>query len=81
MSILDQLIEFDKSLLLFLNGSDSLFIDGFFLTLTKTSTWIPLFVCMLYVVLKNNNAKRCFILLGLTVLLVVATDQFSSGFP
>jgi undecaprenyl-diphosphatase len=80
MSILDQLIEFDKSLLLFLNGSDSLFIDGFFLTLTKTSTWIPLFVCMLYVVLKNNNAKRCFILLGLTVLLVVATDQFSSGF-
>ena len=80
MSILDQLIEFDKSLLLFLNGSDSLFMDGFFLTLTKTSTWIPLFLCMLYVVLKNNNTRRCLILLGLTALLVVATDQFSSGF-
>lgn len=80
MSILDQLIEFDKSLLLFLNGSDSLFIDGFFLTLTKTSTWIPFFLSMLYVVLKNNNTRRCLILLGLTALLVVATDQFSSGF-
>jgi len=80
MSILDQLIEFDKSLLLLLNGSDSLFIDGFFLTLTKTSTWIPFFLSMLYVVLKNNNTRRCLILLGLTALLVVATDQFSSGF-
>lgn len=80
MAFIDQLIEFDKSLLLFLNGSDSLFLDGFFLTLTKTSTWIPLFISMLYVVIKNNNTRRCLILLGLTVLLVVATDQFSSGF-
>lgn len=80
MVFLDQLIDFDKSLLLFLNGSDSLFLDGFFLTLTKTSTWIPLFISMLYVVIKNNNGRRCLILLGLTALLVVATDQFSSGF-
>lgn len=80
MNIIDQIVEFDKSILLFLNGSDSLFLDGFFLTLTKTSTWIPLFICMLFVVIKNNNARRCFILLGLTVLLVVAADQFSSGF-
>jgi undecaprenyl-diphosphatase len=80
MSFIDQIIAFDKSLLLFLNGSDSLFLDGLFLTLTKTTTWIPLFISMLYVVIKNNNARRCLILLGLTVLLVVAADQFSSGF-
>jgi len=77
--MIDQLIELDKSLLLFLNGSDSLFLDGFFLKLTKTVTWIPFFLCMLYVVIKNNNARRCLILLGMTVLLVVASDQFSSG--
>lgn len=80
MIFIDQLIDFDKSLLLFLNGSDSLFLDGFFLTLTETTTWIPLFLSMLYVVIKNNNATRCLILLGLTVLLVIAADQFSSGF-
>ena len=79
MSFIDHLVAFDKSLLLFLNGSDSLFLDGFFLTLTKTSTWIPLFLSMFYVVIKNNNARRCLILLGLTALLVVASDQFSSG--
>lgn len=80
MTFIDQLIDLDKSLLLFLNGSDSLFLDGFFLALTETTTWIPLFLSMLYVVIKNNNARRCLILLGLTALLVVATDQFSSGF-
>ena len=79
MSFIDHLISFDRSLFFFLNGSDSTFLDGIFLSITKVSTWIPLFLCMLYVVVKNNNARRCLILLGLTVLLVVATDQFSSG--
>lgn len=79
MGFIDQLISFDKSLFLFLNGSDSLFFDGLFMKITKVTTWVPFFLCMLYVVIKNNNARRCLILLGLTVLLVVATDQFSSG--
>lgn len=79
MSFIDQLISFDRSIFLFLNGSDSTFLDGIFLSITKTSTWMPFFLCMLYIVIKNNNARRCLILLGLTVLLVVATDQFSSG--
>jgi undecaprenyl-diphosphatase len=34
---------------------------------------------MLYVVIKNNNARRWLILIGLTILLIVASDQFSSG--
>lgn len=79
MSFIDHLISFDRSLFFFLNGSDSAFLDGMFLTITKVSTWIPLFLCMLYAVIKNNNTRRCLILLGLTVLLVVASDQFSSG--
>ena len=79
MSIIDQLISFDRSLFLFLNGSDSVFLDGIFMSFTKVATWIPLFLCMLYVVIKNNNARRWLILLGLTILLIVASDQFSSG--
>ena len=77
--MIDQLISFDRELLLFLNGSDSAFLDGIFLSITSTGTWIPLFLCMLYVVLKNNNARRYLILLGLTFLLVVVSDRFSSG--
>lgn len=79
MSIIDQLISFDRSLFFFLNGSDSAFLDGIFMSFTKIATWIPLFLCMLYVVIKNNNARRWLILIGLTILLIVASDQFSSG--
>lgn len=79
MSIIDQIISIDKTIFLFLNGSESTFLDGLFLAITNTTSWIPLFLCMLYVVVKNNNARRCLILLGLTVLLVVTADQFSSG--
>ena len=79
MSFIDHLISFDRSLFFFLNGSDSAFLDGLFLSITKVSTWIPLFMCMLYVVIRNNNSRRCLILLGLTILLVAASDQFSSG--
>ena len=34
------LIEFDKQLLLSVNGSESLFLDGLVKTLTTASTWI-----------------------------------------
>jgi undecaprenyl-diphosphatase len=77
--MIDQLISFDRELLLMLNGSDSAFLDGIFLSITRTGTWIPLFLCLLYVVIKNNNTRRYLILLGLTVLLVVVSDRFSSG--
>lgn len=49
------LIEFDKQLLLWFNGSDSLFLDGMAKTLTTASTWIPLYVGLLYLVIKNND--------------------------
>ena len=78
--MLEILKEIDNNALVALNGSDSVYWHSVMWLVTKTTTWIPLFLSMLYVVIKNNNARRCLILLGLTALLVVATDQFSSGF-
>ena len=49
------LIELDKQLLLWFNGSDSLFLDGMAKTLTTASTWIPMYLALFYVVLKNND--------------------------
>ena len=43
---IQQLIDKDKELLLFLNGSDSLFWDDSCLVVTDTKTWIlPLLYC------------------------------------
>lgn len=55
---LDSLIQFDKQLLLALNGSDSLFLDGLAMSLTTAITWIPLYVSLFYLVLKNNESVR-----------------------
>ncbi len=67
------LIEFDKQLLLALNGSDSLFFDGLAMTLTKGVTWIPLYLSLFYLVIKNNDTmqKIAFIVVcaGLCILL------------
>lgn len=45
----------DQQLLFWLNGSDSLFIDGVISTLTAGTTWIPLYIALFYLILKNNE--------------------------
>ena len=49
------LLDIDRQLLLWLNGSDSLFMDGVMATLTAGTTWIPLYLALFYMVLKNND--------------------------
>lgn len=45
----------DQALLFWLNGSNSLFTDGVMSTLTAGVMWIPLYIALFYVVLKNNE--------------------------
>ena len=54
---IQQLINLDQQLLLNLNGSDSLFWDGFMWIATSTIIWIPMAVALLYVIFKNNKIK------------------------
>ena len=49
---------FDKQCLLAVNGSDSLFLDRMAHTLTTALTWLPLYLSLFYVVLKNNDSVR-----------------------
>ena len=76
---MEELIHFDKQLLLWCNGSDSLFIDYMVTTLTNAKTWIPLYLALLYVVVKNNkSAKEVFYILaaaGLCVFLAGGLDD------
>ena len=76
---LETLLNIDRYLLLSLNGSDSLFWDGCMLVYTSMAVWMPLAVILLYVLLKNNNIKDFFLILVLIALVVVLTDQISSG--
>lgn len=76
---MEELIQFDKQLLLMVNGSDSLFLDYLVLILTNAKTWIPLYLGLFYVVLKvNKSAKEILFILaaaGLCVLLAGTIDD------
>ncbi len=75
---MEQLIEFDKYLLLALNGSDSLFWDGCMTVYTTTVVWIPLAVAFLYLLIRNNSIKTFSLLLIIIVLVFVLTDGITS---
>ena len=76
---METIIHFDKQLLLLLNGSDSVFLDWVVMTLTNALTWIPLYVSLLYVVIKaNRNVRGVLMILlaaGLCVLLAGTIDD------
>lgn len=76
---MDTIIQMDKQLLLAINGSNSLFVDYLAKTLTTAATWIPLYVSLFYVVVKNNdNFRRIICILacaGLCVLFAGTVDD------
>ncbi|MBQ8096699.1 MAG: phosphatase PAP2 family protein [Prevotella sp.] len=62
----------DKQWLLALNGSDSAFLDSLVKTLTTATTWIPLYIALIYIVIKNSdNMKRVLLIVGCAVLCVI----------
>ena len=77
---MEEIIQFDKQLLLMVNGSDSVFLDYVVMTLTNARTWIPLYLGLFYVVVMTHKPNWREILLvlaasGLCVLLAGTVDD------
>ena len=69
------IIDFDRSLLLMLNGSDNLFYDNLMAVLTSGLTWIPLYLALLVAVIKNNEkVMQILLVVGCALLCVVLAD-------
>lgn len=70
----DVLIPLDQELLLLLNGSRSVYFDRLIDQLTTASTWIPLYVALLLMVVKNNASIRqvAFIIVCATLCVLLA---------
>lgn len=76
---IQQYIAFDKELLLSLNGSDSLFWDGFMWVATSTYIWIPTAIMLLYVIIKNNKMQETLLAIIMIALVIALADQIASG--
>ncbi|MBL7857110.1 MAG: phosphatase PAP2 family protein [Cyclobacteriaceae bacterium] len=77
--MMDQLLEWDKDLLLYLNSLHVPWLDPVMLFLTKTFIWLPLYILLLFLVIREYKKDSWMILLGISFTILL-TDQITSGF-
>lgn len=70
----------DREILFFFNGSDSLFMDGLAGTLTMALTWVPLYISLFWIVMKNNDNMRQILLVVMAcALCFLLSDGLAEG--
>jgi len=78
--MLDQLLQYDKELFLFLNNLGSSTWDGFWLVVTNKLTFIPLYVLLLFLVYKKLGIKSMLLLILVIAAMITFTDQITNLF-
>lgn len=81
---MEQLLNLDQELLVFLNGLGSESYDGFWKIITKQLHWAPFFLGVFYLLQKKIGWKNFGIVVLFLALLITFTDQttnlFKNGF-
>ena len=77
MNFLDKIIQYDKDLLVFINGLGTENWDSFWLAATNQLSWIPLYLLFFYLIFNAFGWKKSLGLLLLTAVLVTFSDQFT----
>jgi undecaprenyl-diphosphatase len=78
--MLEQELHWERNLFFFLNGSNSVSADHFFYLYSCMWTWIPFYLCFLFVFVYKKHWKEIVWILLSVALLVLLCDQISSGF-
>ncbi len=78
--MLEKILSIDTELFVFLNGLGSEKYDGFWLVITKQTSWIPLFILLIYLIFKKLGTKQTLFLLLFVAILLVFTDQIANLF-
>lgn len=77
--MINDLINFDQRLFLYLNGMHHPFFDFLMPIITHRLTWVPFYILIIYFILKKYTQKEAFYYILLLCLTVGATDLISSG--
>lgn len=73
--MIDWLIHIDEGLTMMLNGSESMLINRMMLDITTWWAWIPLYVSLIFLVLKNNETFiRILLAIGCALLCFALTE-------
>lgn len=77
--MLEQLINIDTALTLFINGSHSLWLDGFAMAVTSTMTWLPAALVLVYVIIRHGEIPNIVVTVLAIGLCILLADQIASG--
>jgi undecaprenyl-diphosphatase len=76
--LLQDIIQIDQKLLIFLNNLGSSQWDPFWLIITNQLYWIPLFIFIFYLTIKSYGWKTGGVVILSMIVLVVFSDQFTN---
>jgi undecaprenyl-diphosphatase len=75
--LLDRLIQWDKELLIVLNGFHTPWLDPVVLLMTRTLFWSPLYVFLIFLLFRNFRNRAWLLLIGVAFTLLLS-DQLTS---
>ncbi len=75
---IQRLVDIDKQVMLALNGSESLYMDGVMKIYTTTAVWIPVAAVLLFIVIKNTTPRNSLLIILSVALTILLTDKVSS---
>lgn len=78
MNIINAIDLWDQNWFLFLNGFHTTFFDGCMVAISEKLTWIPLYIAVLYIIIKRWKLDAFWAILALILCIVIA-DQVSSS--
>lgn len=78
--MVEQLLEYDTELFLFLNNLGNTSWDGFWRVITEKLTSIPLYLVLLFLIHKHYGWKGAIVTIVSVALMITVTDQLSNLF-
>ena len=78
--MIDKLIEYDTEVFLFLNNLGGPPWDGFWLVVTDTLTFVPLYALLLFLLYKKYGLKSLLVFVLVVALMITFTDQITNVF-
>ena len=76
---MEHILELDRKIFLELNSNfHNPFMDQLMMFLTSTTAWIPLYIILLYLLIRNYKKETWIVLLGITLTIILA-DQITSS--
>ncbi len=77
--MLEKILDYERAPFLWLNGSDSAFMDRVMWLISDKLVWIPWIICFLFILFYKKNWKEALLVVIAITLVITISDQVASG--